>query len=68
MSEKDCGALMHRGIDHDRPERKFDAARVAMMAREVETAGLIVEVYYPETLVRGITFGEAVREELPGTG
>lgn len=68
VSNEDRGAAVSRGIDDDRPQREVDAARVSLVARQVEAARLAVEMHYPQSLERRIGFSAAGLKELARAG
>ena len=68
VSHQDCRAAMLRGVDDDRPQGKIDAARVPLVARQMNAASLVVEVRDPQGLERGIGFCQAGLEELTRAG
>lgn len=65
MGKEDPGAAMPGGVDDDLAYGQVRSALVALVAGDVETASLVVDVRYKEAFVVGIIFGKAAGEEFP---
>ena len=66
VGEEDACDAMRRRIRHDRTKRNVRAARVAVVAGEMEAVRLAVDVRHPQTLSSRIGLGKAAGEEGPG--
>jgi len=63
VREQDTGARMVSGIGNDRPQRKVDAACVAIVAGKVKATRLVVEMRDPKALAAVAFFDKAAGEE-----
>ena len=68
VGEDDAGAAVRGGIGDDRADREFGAALIALMARQVEAARLVIDMGDPQAFARGIAVGDAAGEERLGSG
>ncbi len=68
VGEDDPGAAMHRGIANDLLQRKRRARFVALVARYMEAARLMIDMRYPDALTTRIRIRHAAGEELPCRG
>ena len=66
VGEQDARAAMRRRIRHDRTKRNVRAARVAVVAGQMEAVRLAIDVRHPQTLSSGIGLGKAAGEEGAG--
>lgn len=63
VSQDDAGAAMRGRVEDDLADRESRAALVALVAGNVETTGVVVDMGDPEVLAPGISLGEATRKE-----
>ena len=68
VREQDRGAAMSCGIEDDRPQGHADARGVAIVARDVQTSGLGIEVGDPQALLERVLLGKAAGEECASGG
>ncbi len=68
VSEQNPRASVLCRIAYDRPKGKFGARFVAVVAREVETVQLLVEMGDPQPLARGVRFREAAGKKSASGG
>lgn len=66
MSEDHARAAVAGGIGDQLAQRKGGPALVAVMARQMDTAGAVVDMRDPQIFALGIGFGETVGEEAAG--
>src|SRR5205085_7194366 len=68
VREHDPGAAMLRRVGDDVAQRKRGAALIAVVAREVQAAGMLVDMGDPQEFAPGVAIGNAAGEESAGSG
>ena len=63
VGKDDSGATLNGGVGDDVPQRKRRSRLVALVARQVHAARLIIDMGDPQAFATGIGIGEATRKE-----
>ncbi len=59
-------AAVDRGVGDNLPKRQIGPAKIAVMARQMNAARLVIDMGDPQMFPGRIGLGEAVGEEAPG--
>ena len=68
VREDDSGAAMLGGVGDDITQREAGSGLVAFVAREMQAAGLLVDMRDPEEFTPRVAIGDTARKEGPGRG
>ena len=63
MGEDEALAAMPRRVDDNLADRQFGAVGTAVAPHQVQAASIVIDMRDPKMLLRGVSLGNATREE-----